>query len=256
MQAQKKNMERMVEVVPDSDEQALQHFLSNSNWKERNVLDQVALEVDQLIGGTEDSALLIDESGISKKGTKSVAVSRQWNGRLGKVDNCQVGVFAALSRGPFATLIDTRLYLPSKWTDDKARCDAVEIPTEAQHFKTKPELALEMIQHARELGVRYSWVGADGLYGNDPSFLRALDEQGEVFLIDVHKDQRVYLENPEPRVLESSPRRGRKSCRRQSKITPIRVDQWVKQQLKSAWGKVTLRESTKDTWMGSEFNFL
>ena len=113
-----------------------------------------------------------------------------------------------------------------------------------------------MIQHARELGVRYSWVGADGLYGNDPSFLRALDEQGEVFLIDVHKDQRVYLENPEPRVLESSPRRGRKSCRRQSKITPIRVDQWVKQQLKSAWGKVTLRESTKDTWMGSEFNFL
>lgn len=245
MQAQKKNMERMTEVVPDSDEQALQHFLSNSSWKERNILDQVALEADQLIGGGEDSALLIDESGISKKGTKSVGVSRQWNGRLGKVDNCQVGVFAALSRGPFATLIDSRLYLPSKWTDDKARCDAVGVPTEAQHFKTKPELALEMVQYARELGIRYSWVGADGLYGNDPAFLRALDELGEVFLIDVHKDQQVYLEDPKPRVPESSPGRGRKSCRRQSKITPLRADQWVKQQPESAWRMVTLRESTK-----------
>ena len=66
--------------------------------------------------------------------------------------------FAALSRGPFTTLIVTRLYLPSKWIDDKARCDAVEIPTESQHFKTKPELALEMIQHSRKFGERYSWV--------------------------------------------------------------------------------------------------
>ena len=247
MQAPKKNMERMTEVVPESDEQVLQHFLSNSSWKERNVLDQVALEADRVIGGTENSALLIDESGISKKGTKSVGVSRQWNGRMGKVDNCQVGVFAALSRGPFVTLIDTRLYLLSKWTDDKTRCDAVGIPAEAQHFKTKPELALEMIQHARELGVRYSWVGADGLYGNDPAFLRPLDKQGEVFLMDIHKDQHIYLEDPEPRVPESSPGRGRKPCRKQSRLPPIRVDQWVKQQPESAWKKVTLRESTKGT---------
>lgn len=247
MQAAKKNMERMTEVVPESDEQALQHFLSNSSWQERSVLDQVALEADQLIGGSEDSALLIDESGISKKGTKSVGVSRQWNGRLGKVDNCQVGVFAALSRGPLAALIDTRLYLPHKWVDNPARCNEAGIPTEAQRFKTKPELALEMIRHARELGVRYSWVGADGLYGNDPTFLRALDEQGEVFLVDVHKDQLIYLEAPNPQVPQSSMGRGRKPCRRQSKISPIRVDQWLKQQPESAWEKMTLRESTKGT---------
>jgi SRSO17 transposase len=94
MQARRKNMERMAEVVIDSDEQALQHFLSNSPWDERGVLDQVAREADGLLGGTPDSALLIDESGITKKGRHSVGVSRQWNGRLGKVDNCQVGVFA------------------------------------------------------------------------------------------------------------------------------------------------------------------
>ncbi len=122
MQATKKNMERMAEVVPESDDQVLQHFLSNSNWDERGVLDQVALDADGLLGGTDDSALLIDESGFTKKGNKSVGVARQWNGRLGKVDNCQVGVYASLSRGSLSTLIDTRLYLPAEWVKDKARC--------------------------------------------------------------------------------------------------------------------------------------
>ncbi len=121
MQARRKNMERMAEVVVDSDEQALQHFLSNSPWDERGVLDQVARNADALLGGTPDSALLIDESGITKNGRHSVGVARQWNGRLGKVDNGQVGVFAALSRGALATLIDTRLYLPKGWVDDARR---------------------------------------------------------------------------------------------------------------------------------------
>ena len=104
--AGRKNMERMAEVVPESDEQALQHFLSNSNWDERAVLDQVALEADQRLGGNQDSALLLDESGFTKKGCGSVSVARQYNGRLGKTDNCQVGVFAALNRGDRVTLID------------------------------------------------------------------------------------------------------------------------------------------------------
>ena len=86
-------------TVPESDDQVLQHFLSNSRWEERGVLDQVALDADVLLGGTPESAMLIDESGFTKKGQHSVGVARQRNGRLGKVDNCQVGVFAALSRG-------------------------------------------------------------------------------------------------------------------------------------------------------------
>ena len=72
MQSRKKNMERMAEVVPESDEQVLQHFLTNSDWDERGVLDQVALDADALLGGSEDSSLLIDESGFTKKGNKSV----------------------------------------------------------------------------------------------------------------------------------------------------------------------------------------
>jgi len=85
------------------------------------VLEQEALEVDALLGGREDSALLIDEHGITKKGDKSVGMARQWNGRLGNVENCQVGVYAALSRGSVSTLIDTRLYLHTSWVEDKRR---------------------------------------------------------------------------------------------------------------------------------------
>lgn len=214
MQARRKNMERMAEVVPESDDQALQHFLSNSCWDERGVLDQVALATDVLLGGTSESALLIDESGITKKGRHSVGVARQWNGRLGKVDNCQVGVFAALSRGAEVTLIDTRLYLPKCWTQAAGRCEAAGVPTANRRLKSKPQLALEMVRHNRRLGVRFTWVGMDGLYGKDPALLRALAGDGETFVGDVHKDQFIYLEDPKPRIPASSSGRGRPRTRR------------------------------------------
>jgi SRSO17 transposase len=234
MQAGRKNMERMAEVVPDSDEQALQHFLSNSNWDERAVLDQVALEADQLLGGEEDSALLIDESGFTKKGRGSVGVARQYNGRLGKTDNCQVGVFTALNRGERVTLIDKRLYLSESWTDDPDRCNAVEIPKDAQVFKTKPELALEMVRYNRRLGVRFQWVGMDALYGNTPSLLRALDEDGEIFVADVHSNQRLYLEDPKPRIPERKGNRGRHPSKAITQCDPIEVAKWAEEQAESA----------------------
>lgn len=245
MQARKKNMERMAEVVPESDEQVLQHFLSNSNWGERGVLDQVALEVDALLGGTPESALLIDESGITKKGNKSVGVARQWNGRLGKVDNCQVGVYAALSRGSQSTLIDTRLYLPLAWVKDKARCVAADVPNHARRVKSKPELALEMVRYNRRLGVRFSWVGMDGLYGKDPALLKSLESDGETFMADVHKDQYMYLEDPRPVVPAYTPGRGRKRTKLVAQSEKVRVDEWTKAQPATAWIRLTLRDSTK-----------
>ena len=245
MQARKKNMERMAEVVPESDEQVLQHFLSNSNWDERGVLDQVALETDALLGGTLESALLLDESGITKKGNKSVGVARQWNGRLGKVDNCQVGVYAALSRGSQSTLIDTRLYLPSSWVKDKARCVAAGVPNKARRARSKPELALEMVRYNRCLGVRFSWVGMDGLYGKDPALLRSLENDDETFMADVHKDQYMYLEDPRPAVPAYSPGRGRKRTKRVAQSDRVRVDEWTKAQPTSAWKQLTLRDSSK-----------
>ena len=97
MQARRKNMERMAGVVPNTDAQALQHFLSNSRWDPRAVISKVAVIADGLIGGSPDTGLLLDETAFGKKGEKSVGVARQYSGRQGKVDNCQVAVFARSS---------------------------------------------------------------------------------------------------------------------------------------------------------------
>lgn len=245
IQAETKNMERMAEVVPEADHQALHHMLSESVWSERAVLDQVAQEAHRLLGGDEETSLLIDESGFPKKGRHSVGVSRQWCGQVGKVDNCQVGVFAALNRGSDVTLIDERLFVPKAWTDDDARCQAAGIPKAQRGFQQKTDLALAMIRHARQHGIGFAWVGFDGFYGSDPAFLRALDDDGEVFVGDVHKDQRVDLEDPQPVVPPPVTTRGRPPTALQAQTPVWRVDQWVQQQPASAWQPVTLRDGTK-----------
>ena len=245
LQAETKNMERMEEVIPDADHQALQQMLSASAWSERAVLDQVAQDANRLLGGYEDSALLIDESGCPKKGTQSVGVARQWCGQLGKVENCQVGVFAALSRGADVTLIDERLFLPEDWTRDAARCQAAGIPKAQRGFQRKTDLALAMITHARQQGIGFAWVGFDGFYGNDPAFLRVLEDQGEIFVGDVHKDQRIYREDPQPIIPPAKAPRGRPPTALQAQTPALRVDRWVQQQPATAWQPVTLRDGTK-----------
>lgn len=245
MQASRKNMERMEESVVGADEQRLQYMLTESAWDHRVVLDQIALDVDRLLGGSAETGLLIDESAIAKKGTHSVGVARQWCGRLGKVDNCQVGVFAALGRGHRASLVDHRLYLPKGWADDEARCRRAGIPQGQDRYRSKAELALEMVAHQRTLGVRFAWVGMDGGYGKEPALLRGLEAQGEVFVADIHKDQRLYLEDPAPTVPPRAATRGRKPSRRQAQTVPVRVDHWVAEQPETAWQPRVLRDSTR-----------
>ena len=245
IQAETKNMERMEEVVPEADHQALHHMLSESAWSERAVLDQVAQEAHRLLGSDEETALIIDESGFPKKGRHSVGVNRQWCGQLGKVDNCQVGVFAALNRGSEVTLIDERLFLPQAWTDDATRCQAAGIPKAQQGFQQKTDLALAMIRHARQHGIGFAWVGFDGFYGSDPAFLRALDDDGEIFVGDVHKDQHVDLEDPQPVVPPPVTTRGRPPTALHAQTPALRVDRWTQQQPASAWQPVTLRDGAK-----------
>jgi SRSO17 transposase len=241
----KKNMERMEERVPNADEQQLQHMLTDSPWDHQAVIDQVALEADGLLGGNRNSCLLLDESGFTKSGSHSVGVGRQWCGRLGKVENCQVGVFAALGRDHRVTLVDERLYLQEKWTDDPERCKRAGIPKEFRCFKTKVTLALEMVEHQRQIGVRFSWVGADGFYGNDPAFLRGIDAMGEVFVADVHCDQRIFLEDPEPTLKKRKGNRGRKPTELEANAPAIRVDRWQSEQPDEAWKRVKVRDSSR-----------
>ena len=222
----KKNMERMEERVPGSDQQQMNHMLTDSEWDHRAVIDQVALEADRWLGGHRNSCLLIDESGFRKSGKHSVGVDRQWCGRWGKVDNCQVGVFAALGRGNRATLVDEQLYLPARWVEDPARCRRAGIPKQARVLKSKVQLALEMVAHQAKQGVRFAWVGADGLYGKDPAFLRGIDAMDKVFVVDVHCDQRIYLDDPQPVLKKKQGKRGRKPPRLETRTPAIRVDAW------------------------------
>ena len=241
----KKNMERIAERVTNSDHQSLHHFLSNSPWDERALIQQIGQEVDQHLGGHHDSALLIDESGIAKKGAMSVGVQRQWLGRLGKVDNGQVAVFAALSCREHVQPIDTRLFLPESWTSDKPRCLAAGVPEDQIVAKTKQVLALEMVREARANGLRFNWVGADGFYGMDPFFLRELDSMGECFVVDVHRDQRVYLQEPKLYTPPAKKGRGRKPSRIKTDEPPIKVEAWAAQQPEDSWETIHLRKSTR-----------
>jgi SRSO17 transposase len=229
MQARRRNIERIRDAVPESDEQALQHFISNSPWDERAVLDQVARDANAVLGGTDESFLLIDESGFPKKGRESVGVGRQWCGRLGKVDNCQTAVFASLGQGSLATLIDTALFLPEAWTRDQARMNKVGVPQEAQTYRTKHELALDLIERALGNGVQFSWIGFDGFYGENGQLLRMIEGAGLTFMADVHRDQRVWTADPSM----------------DDEAKPMRVDAWVAAQEPSAWVRVTVRQGTK-----------
>ena len=247
IQSEKKNMERMAEVVPNINDQQYQHFASQSPWCYKTVMEQVAYDADAAIGDNEDCFLIVDESGIAKKGNKSVGVARQWNGRLGKVDNCQVGVFTALGCGDEVSLINERLYLPKGWVDDPVRCNVAGIPENERIFRTKAELALEMIQEARRQKLHYRWVGLDGGYGKEGWLLRTLHQEGETWVADVHCDQTVYIEDPAPIIPERSSTKGKAPTRLVAQTPSVRVDKWVALQSEEDWKKVILRESTKGT---------
>ncbi len=223
----RKNMDRMAEVVPDASSRNLQQFLTHSKWDAVSVIDHVARDVDELLGDEQRAGLIIDESGFAKQGQDSVGVSRQWLGRLGKVDNGQVAVFGALANDRFAAPVDVRLYLPEKWTKDCARCKKAGIPEDKRQFKTKEQLAIEVVRHARENKLRFGWVGADAGYGKGPGFCAALEQMGEHFVVDVHLDLNVYLQDPAPYVPTKISSRGRQPQKYVSKIKGHTVEEVI-----------------------------
>lgn len=241
----RKNMERMEEAVPDLNYEGVQHFISASPWEADGLLAEVARQADGFLGGASDSRLILDDAATSKKGGKSVGVARQYNGNLGKVDNCQSAVFAALSAGRLATLIGTRLYLPETWCDSPQRCLEAGIPQAQQRFRTKPELALELVVEARARGVRFGITCADGGYGQFPSFLRALDDMQETFIIEVHCDQRIYVEAPWPEETADAEEDVKSRRRKQKGGTPQRIDKWVKSLPEKDWERLKIRDSTQ-----------
>ena len=195
-QIPRKNMERMGEALPDTKQEDLQHFLTDSPWSEQDAWQWVCQQAQRHLGGQADSMLLIDESGFSKKGKRSVGVARQHNGRQGKTDNCQVGVFAALALETRVTLVGARLFLPDEWVQDPERCRAAGVPADQIQERSKLDLARELVAEAQARGLGFRWVGIDSFYGRDQSLLGWLADQSLGFVADVPCDTLVWEHAP------------------------------------------------------------
>ncbi len=205
----KKNAEAMALEIGEGRVRALQRLLVSARWDQDKVVSEHQRAITQL-AGSRDGILIIDDTGFPKKGVFSCGVGRQYSGSIGKVDNCQVGVFLSYAvAGKGHTLIDRRLYLKEEWfgADWAERRERAHVPDDVV-FRTKPELALEMIKGARLNKVPHSWANMDAGYGEIPALLDALDEMGERYAAQVPSSTQVWTENPETYLPRRKGRRG------------------------------------------------
>jgi SRSO17 transposase len=238
------NMVQFEKVVPDSDHQSLQHFASNSPWADEPILDDVCKTVSERIGDTEHGSIHIDESGFPKQGDASVGVSRQHCGRLGKVDNCQVGVFLGYAANSHRMLLDKRLYLPEKWASDKKRRAKCGVP-ENIGFQTKAQLGLELIHKAQERGIPFAWIGMDSHYGQQEWLLTALETQDSLYIADIPCDTRAWLELPKTRIPARKGNRGRKPTKLKAESHPTEVRQIASALEQSQWNRMYIRDTER-----------
>ena len=167
----------------------IQSLLGRSSWSADALRDRVRTYVARALGD-EAGVLVIDETGFLKKGQHSVGVGRQYSGTAGRVENCQVGVFAAYASRWGHALIDRQLYLPKDWAEDEVRRDRASIPPEVA-FATKPALAREMVARTLDAGLPCAWVLADAIYGSDFQLRRLLEERGQPYVLAVRSNQAV-----------------------------------------------------------------
>jgi SRSO17 transposase len=189
---ERKNGWQLAEAIGDARPWRTQRVLSHVLWDEEAARD---LCRERAVGrlGAEDAVLVVDETGFVKKGRHSAGVARQYCGTVGKVENCQVGVFLAYgSRGGHA-LIDRRLYLPEAWAGDAGRRRAAKVPEDVP-FLTKPAIAREMLARALDVGVPCEWVLGDEVYGADRRLRTMLEERGKPYLLTVRSNDELEAE--------------------------------------------------------------
>jgi SRSO17 transposase len=177
----RKNIETIA-YLHEQDRQPLQKFIGQNPWDARPLMGELARQIGATLG-QGDGVLVIDPSGVVKQGKASVGVARQWCGRVGKVDNCQVGVYLGYVTRKEHALVDTRLYLPKEWTKDKKRCKQAGVPKEVG-FRTRHELALEMLREHRAV-LPHAWVTGDDEMGRNSHFREELRGMNEQYLLAV-----------------------------------------------------------------------
>lgn len=212
----------------------LQHFIGASAWNDRALRDELVRQIGVELG-EPDGVLVFDPSGFPKSGRESVGVARQWCGRLGKVDNCQVAIFLGYVSSREHALVDTRLYLPKEWTQDQKRLAKAGVP-KGTKYRTRHQLALELLaEHGPRLP--HAWIAGDDEMGRPSWFRRNLRELDERYLLAVPSNTLIRDLAVEPPVGSGVGRPPQRPWQR--------VASWAQTQPDSAWVQVDVRDGAK-----------
>jgi SRSO17 transposase len=243
---ERKNCWQIAEAVGEQDPQPMQRLLYSARWDEEGVRDELQRFVIEQFGD-ERAIGIMDETGFLKKGTKSVGVKRQYTGTAGKVENSQVGVFLTyFVPGGGRTFLDRRLYLPKEWCADEQRCCEARVPADVT-FRTKPELAVAMLEHAWAQGVPMAWVTGDELYGDAPHVRDAISRAGKKYVLAVSCHTPVWRERPS---LEA-PDANRKGRPRTKPRLAVGAPAWqtvaavIASQASESWQRLTVSAGEK-----------
>ncbi len=244
MDGERKSIEPMADRLPDGDVQALQQFVNQSPWPTQEVRASLARKVEQEF--VAEAYWLIDEVSFPKQGEHSVGVARQYCGALGKTANCQVAVTLDLGTEQSSTPLDWALYLPEKWINDPVRRKKAGVPEEVT-FKTKPELAMDLIDEVKGWGLQVRPVLADSLYGDVFEFRQGLRNRKADYIVQVSGGLTAWTENPHP--AEPPMKGGGKVPRKRfyaKDFPPVRTLCQIAKDLPSrSWKTITWREGTK-----------
>jgi SRSO17 transposase len=245
---ERKSIEPMALALDGGNVQAMQQFVGQGQWADEPLLHQHWRLVEETLGEA-DGVCIVDGSDFPKQGEHSVGVARQWCGRLGKVDNCQAGVFAAYASRKGYTLLDRRLYLPDEWFDAAHRehWQRCGIPEETP-FTTKPALALEMLRAIVTTGTpRFCWVTCDEAFGRDAGFLDGVAALPRWYFAEVPHDTQVWTRRPGTAVPVGSGR-GRPPSKARllpGEPAPQQVDQLAAAVPPDGWHPCLLTEGSK-----------
>jgi SRSO17 transposase len=223
-----------IAYLHDRERQGLQKFIGQAAWDHKPLMAELARQVGAELG-EPDGVLVFDPSAFPKKGTESVGVQRQWCGRHGKIDNCQVGIYLAYASRREHALVDVRLYLPKEWATRKRWRRKAGVPA-AVRFHTRHELALEMLDESGP-ALPHAWVSGDDELGRCSWFRGELRSRGERYLLAVPSNTSARdLAAPDP----PYPGRGRPP------FAPFgRVDRWAAAVPAGAWQAVEVRDAEK-----------
>ncbi len=214
----------------------IQFFVGSGRWDDEAVMAELRAHVRERLAEPE-GVVVVDPSGFPKKGTESCGVDRQWCGRLGKVDNCQIGVFLAYAAEAGYAPLDRRLYLPQGWADDEARREKCHVP-EGVKFQETWRIALDLIDRSLP-GLPHGWIVGDDELGRAAEFRAALRQRTERYVLDVPCNTTV-------RDLERRrPPRKKAGVGRRREVPFVRADAWAARQPESRWERITVRDGEK-----------